>query len=101
MTEIVNGAVPVFWTVDVWTPLLVPTCCDPKLRLDGVSVTAGAGAVPVPVSATLCEPPAASSATWTLAVRVPDVLGVNVTETVHVPFTASVAGASGHVFVWL
>jgi hypothetical protein len=62
-------------------------------------VTAGAAAVPLPVSPTLCEPPAALSATWTLAVRAPDALGVNWTKMVHPALTASVAGASGHVFV--
>jgi len=99
MSVIVSGAVPVFFTVELWTALLVPTCCDPKLRLEGVSVTAGAGAVPVPLSATLCGLPVASSATWMLAVRVPAALGVNVVEIVQVALTASVAGLRGHVLV--
>jgi hypothetical protein len=35
----------------------------------------------------------------TLAVRLPVADGENVTEIVHVAFTASVAGLAGHVFV--
>ncbi len=98
MPEIVSGAVPVFWIVADCATLLVPTCCEPNVRLDGATVTAGAAAVPLPASPALCEPPAALSATWTLAVRGPGAPGVNLTKMVHVALTASVAGASGQVF---
>src|SRR5947208_2258128 len=46
---IVSGAVPVFVSVVVWAALAVPTSCDAKLRVVGVSATAGAGVVPVPL----------------------------------------------------
>jgi hypothetical protein len=100
ISVIVSGPVPVFLTVDVCAALLVPTCCEPKVRLAGVSVTAGAGAAPVPVSDTLCGLPAASSPIWMLAVRVPAALGVKVVEIVQAALTASVEGLNGHVFVW-
>jgi hypothetical protein len=51
--EIVNGAVPVFFTTDDCDALDEPTSCDPKPRLAGVNDTAGAGVIPVPLSATL------------------------------------------------
>jgi hypothetical protein len=99
MLEIVNGAVPVFFNVDDCGAPIVPTSCEPKTRLVGVSVTAGAGVVPVPVSPTVCGLPAALSVTLTLAVRLPAAVGWNATEIVQVAFTASVAGDTGHVFV--
>jgi hypothetical protein len=85
--------------VVLWAELLVPTCCDPKLRLGGVNVTAGAGEDPVPLSPRLCGVSAALSAIDTPAEREPEAPGENVTEIVHVAFTPSVAGLSGHVFV--
>ena len=64
-----------------------------KVRLPaGVIVTPGvAGAVPVPLSPTLCGLPVALSATCSAAFRTPTALGVNVTATVQVPFAATVA----------
>ena len=44
---------PLFVSVEVAAPLVVPTCCDANVRVAGLMVTAGAGAVPVPVSVTL------------------------------------------------
>jgi hypothetical protein len=99
MLEIASGAVPVFFNVDDCAAPVVPTSCEPKPRLVGVRLTAGAGVVPVPVSAMLCGLAAASSVTLTLAGRLPAAVGRNATEIVHVLFTASVAGDNGHVFV--
>ena len=98
---IVSGALPVFASVDVLTPLVVPTCCEPKLRVAGVKLTAGAGDEPVPLRPRVCGVLGALSATVTLAERAPDALGENLTEIVHVAFTATVAGLSGHVVVSL
>lgn len=53
------------------------------------------GAVPVPVSATVCGLFVALSVKVSVALRAPAVVGVNVTVTVHVPFTPSVAGEIG------
>ena len=62
-----------------------------------MSVTAGAGGVPVPLSATVCGLPVASSAIKTLAVRLPVAPGVNVTEIVQLAPAARLAGQS---LVW-
>lgn len=84
MLEIVNAALPEFVSVKDFDELDVPTCCEPKLRLVGDRVTAGAGGggalAPVPDSARVCGLPEALSVTLTLADRDPDALGVNVTE---------------------
>jgi len=77
----------------------VPTTCELYERLDGDSVTAGA--VPVPLNDRLCGLFEASSVTETLAERLPDAEGENVTVIVHDALTARVEGEIGHVFVWL
>jgi len=46
MLLIVSGAVPVFLSVDVCAPLVVPTRCGPKPILVGVRLTAGPAAAP-------------------------------------------------------
>lgn len=97
MLLIVSAALPEFVSVTLCAALVVPVICDAKVRLEGERVTAGA--VPVPDSDTLCGLPAASSVTVTLPVRLPPLDGVNVTEIVQLPLTASVAGEIGHVFV--
>ena len=43
---------------------------------EGEKVTAGAGAIPVPLSTRVCGEPVALSATWRLAVSGPTVAGV-------------------------
>src|SRR5206468_2389905 len=91
---IVSGAVPVFFKVDDCGALVVPTSCDPNARLVGVSVTAGAGAPPVPPRVRACGLSAALSETWTLATRDPVALGENVTVIVQVAFAATEAGQS-------
>lgn len=99
MLEIVSGAVPEFFSVVDCDELVVPTCCEPRERLVGVSVTAGAVAAPVPLRLMLCGLSEASSVTETLALRAPVADGVKVTEIVHEPPGASVAGASRHADV--
>jgi hypothetical protein len=47
-----SGAVPVLERVTCCGALEVPTVCEPKVRLVGERVTAGAGVAPVPVNAT-------------------------------------------------
>jgi hypothetical protein len=95
---IANGAVPELVRVVFWTALVVPTAWLANVRLVGVSVTAGA--IPLPVSETVCGLPLALSVTDTLALRLPLAVGLNVTEIVQFAPAASVLGLSGHVFVW-
>ena|SRR5438093_1459107 len=45
MLETVSGALPELVRVSACAALVVPTCCDPKVRLVEESVTAGAGPV--------------------------------------------------------
>ena len=54
MLEIVRGAVPEFVKVTDCAALVVPTSCDPKLRLAGEKLTAGA--VPVPLGMAVDSP---------------------------------------------
>src|SRR5262245_21022195 len=68
--------------------------------LVGASVTAGAGATPVPLSPTVCGLPAALDEMLTVAVRAPAAVGVNVTEIVQLAPAASVAGLSGQLLSW-
>ncbi len=96
---IVSGALPVFVSVDVTELLVVPTCCEAKLRVGGVKVTVGAGEDPVPLRPRVCGVLVASSAIVTPAERGPDALGENFTEIAHVAFASSVAGLIGHVVV--
>jgi hypothetical protein len=99
MLDSASGAVPELRRVELWAALVVPTSCEPKLRLVGVSVTAGA--VPVPLRETLCGLPGASSVTLTEAAREPVALGWKPTVTVQLDPAASVAGLSGQALVWL
>src|SRR6478735_11928934 len=48
--EIVNGVLPELVSAEVRAALVEPTSWDPKARAAGASVTAGAGATPVPAS---------------------------------------------------
>ena len=92
MLAMASGAAPVFVSVRFCGALVVSTCCDPKDSDAGEMETAGA--VPVPLSATACGLPLASSLIWTAAARAPVAAGVNVAVIVHVAFTASDAGQS-------
>lgn len=70
----------------------------PKVRLVGCNLTAGADA-PVPLSATVCGLPAASSPIEMLALRLPLALGENVALMVQLAPAASVVEPVGHVLV--
>ncbi len=73
MLVIFSVSVPLLVTCTCVAALVVPTFWLPKGTLVGLSVTAGK--MPVPVRGTVCGLPAASSATLTLAVRAPVVVG--------------------------
>ena len=77
MLLMVRVPVPVFVSVTVWALLVVKTTWVEKVRLVGESVTAGC--VPAPVRATVCGLLAELSVVVSVAVRVPDSVGVNVT----------------------
>jgi len=97
MPVIVRGAVPELVSVTGCDALVVPTSCEPKVKLVGDSVTAAAD--PVPGNGRDCGLFDASSEIETLAVRLPAVAGENVTEIVHVALIARVDGASGQSLV--
>jgi hypothetical protein len=97
MLLMVSAALPVFVSVEVCAALVEPIGRAPKSRLEGLRLTPGAAAAPVPLRPRLCGLPVASSAIETDADREPDAPGVNVTEIVHVALTASVAGLSGQL----
>lgn len=86
----VTVAVPVFFTVTSCAAVVEPTVVDAKVRLVGESVTES-GAVPVPVSFTVCGEPVALSATERLPVSAPAAVGLNSTETVQLAAAARVA----------
>src|SRR5580765_7022190 len=90
--EIVNGVLPEFVSAEVRAALVEPTSWDPKARAAGASVTAGAGATPVPVSETTWGLAGASSLTVSEALRPPAPPGVNRTAIVQLAPAASVAG---------
>src|SRR5205085_620063 len=75
-----SAAVPLFVSVTNWVPLVVPTRWPANVKLDGLRLTAGAGAVPVPLKPTPCGLPAASSPIVTLALRLPADCGAKLTE---------------------
>ena len=86
---------PVFFTVTVCAALVVVTSCPLKLiGVDGVSVTTGAEATPVPVKDSVCGLPVPLSVRVSVAERAPAALGVKVMLIVQVPF-----GTTGVVVV--
>ena len=68
-------------------------------ELFAAQLNADATVPPVPVRLSWCGLPDASSVTLTLAVRVPEALGVNVAAMVQEAPAASVLGLSGQVVV--
>jgi hypothetical protein len=96
MLLMVRGAVPLLVSVTLWALLLVLTCRLPKLRLEGLKVTAGA--VPVPERPTVWGLPVALSVMATLAVRLPVAEGLKVTLMLQLALAARLAG---QVLVWL
>src|SRR5689334_8705759 len=85
--ENVIAVVPLFVMVVVFVALVCPTTVRVKASEAGTSETS----VPTPVSATFCGLLVALSVKLRVPVRVPIAVGVNVTLTVHEPFTATVA----------
>ena len=83
---IVNVVVPTFVNVTVLAALVIPTVTEPKLTLVGDSFAV----VPIPLSGTFCELPAASSVMLKAAVRVPEAVGLNLMLIVHLAPAASV-----------
>ena len=63
--------------VTVWAGLVVPTSWLANVRLAGDSPAAGA--IPLPLRATVCGLPVALSATDRVPVRVPEAVGVKFT----------------------
>lgn len=90
--EICNDAFPELMTDMVCGALEVPCVVDGKEGEDGEKVRAGRTAMPVPVRATVCGEPEASSAIIKLATRWPAAVGVKTRE-----MTQFEPGASGAV----
>src|SRR5207237_7671843 len=74
--------VPLF-TFTTCGALLVPTFCEPNVKLVGVTVNWGELEAPVPVSDTFCGLLEAESVSVSVPVRVPPAVGVKVTLTVQ------------------
>jgi hypothetical protein len=89
-----NGPVPVLCSVMFLTELVVPTTCDEKDNV--VGVTEAPGVVPVPLSVTTCVGPRfpESSLTFSAPVTEPTVCGVNVTDTAQLDPADRTAGQS-------
>jgi hypothetical protein len=77
MLEMFNAALPVLDSVTLCAALVVPTLCEPKVRLPTDRLAAGAA--PVPLRLTVWGLPPALSAIASDALRVPAAVGVNVT----------------------
>lgn len=84
----------------VWTALVVPTFWLGKARLVGFVVTVVSAEVAVPDRVTSWGELDALSVTAIFPVKAPEVTGANVAVIVHVAPPASVAGATGQLFVW-
>jgi len=89
MLEILAAAVPVFDTVTGCEALLLPSTCAAKVR--PLVETVMTGAVPVPVSETLCGLFEALSVMVSVPVREPLAVGVKVTLTVQLELAATLA----------
>src|SRR5437868_4651428 len=101
MLLMVRSAVPLFLSVTVCAALVVPVFWFPKLRLVGLKLTPGAGAlIPLPLRATVWGLPLALSVMLTLALRVPIAVGVKVTLMVQEAPAARVLELLGQVLVW-
>jgi hypothetical protein len=84
----VRGEPPVFLSVTTLAALVFPTVVLGNVRVVGVKATVGGGTVPVRV--TDCGDPAALSATFNVAVRVPPASGLKLIEMVQVAPAATV-----------
>jgi hypothetical protein len=88
---------PEFVTVMVDAALVIPNVWFPKGT--GFGATPTLASTPVPFSVVCCGVPGASSATFTVAVRAPVVVGVNVTLITHAPPFAVSTKFATHVVV--
>jgi len=77
----VTVAVPVFETVTLCVALVVPTVCEPNVRLGGVTVTVGPVVPLPPCSTVVCGVPVALSVINKVAVLAPVCVGANSTPT--------------------
>ena len=100
MLLIVSGPDPVFLKVATCGVLVAPVAQEPNARLDGVRLTPGAGAAPVPVRLTDSGLLSPLSVICTAALLVPAAEGVNVTLMVQLAPIASVLGLRGQVLPW-
>ena len=96
--EMCRAAMPALVTVIGCAGLVAPCAVDAKVRLAGVSVTAGSGATPVPVSGIACGLPGALSATVRDACRGPAAVGEKTMLIVQVLFGKRTVGTA-HVVV--
>jgi hypothetical protein len=87
ITMLVSATLWLFFSVNVFGKLVVPTVCNAYVALIGVNVT---GAMPVPDSGTVCGLFAALSVIVMLPVRNPSWVGVNVTLIMQFAPAASV-----------
>src|SRR5437764_7450245 len=92
----VKSAVPVFVSVTVIGVLAFDSSWLPEPGLVGAHPSPGA--VPLPVSATVCGLPPALSTTDSVPVRAPETVGVKVTSMVQFAPAANVAGLVGQAF---
>lgn len=99
MLVIASAAFPVLVKVTTCVALLVPTSWPLNVRLVGERPTAGAAAVPVPTSETLCGLPLASSVTLRAAFRAPLAVGLKVKLIMQFAPAARVDGLAAHVLV--
>jgi hypothetical protein len=81
-----SEAVPVFIRVIITGALVTPCVTDPNPRLAGKLT---AGAVPVPLRATLCEGGEALSAKFSVALSAPVIEGVKASVTLQLPLAAT------------
>jgi hypothetical protein len=84
----VNAALWAFVRVTLFAELVLPTAVLPKLRLATESVT---GAVPLPLSETVCGLVIALSLKVSVPAAAPTPVGVKVTPTVQFPLAATLA----------
>jgi hypothetical protein len=77
MLLIFRGADPMLLNVTLWAALVVPTSWLANERLGGDSPAAGA--IPLPLSATVCGLPLALSVTDRAPARVPELVGLKLT----------------------
>src|SRR5580658_1923459 len=91
-----SGVLSSLVMVIVLNALVAPTA-DEKLVIDAGETSTGA--LPAPFNVRVCGLFGASSATESVAVRVPEAVGVKVTESVQLDAAGTGVGAVGHRLV--